>query len=62
MAILLTPDESRFYPTKILGGVSMLAPIFLQRCKVCLCRLTYSDFGGWNWITQSSSSQKMDFT
>jgi len=46
-------------PTKVVGGVGCLNPILRHRWSVFSFWFTYSDFGGWNWITQSSSSQNI---
>jgi hypothetical protein len=44
------------------GGVSTFTPILRHRCKQPTQSLTYSDLGGWNCNTVSSSPQNKFFT
>jgi len=51
-----------FGPTMIESGVGNAAAVGFQRCRHPGWWFTYSLLAGWNWTTQSSSSQNKSFT
>ncbi len=51
--------EKVLFYTSMLGGIGMVSFVGFQRCRQFGILLTYSLFGGWYCITQSSSFQNM---